>query len=68
MLLYFKFVAFLGRVTVVLNEKQDNNEYKLIKTFNAEMEQIFQEGLKKRWIEENSMWIVLFSIDKESQI
>ena len=36
-----------------LNEKQDNNEYKLIKTFNAEMEQIFQEGLKKRWIEEN---------------
>jgi len=52
-----------GRLTVVINIRQENQEYKFFKLFNGGIEQIFREGLKNGWILEDSEWVSLLNID-----
>ena len=52
-----------GRLTVVINIRQENQEYKFFKLFNGGIEQIFREGLKNGWMHEDSEWVSLLNID-----
>ncbi len=52
-----------GRLTVVINIRQENQEYKFFKLFNGGIEQIFREGLKNGWILEDSEWVSLLNIE-----
>jgi len=51
-----------GRLTVVVNISQDNQEYKFLTLLSGGVEQILIEGLRKGWILEGSDWVGLLNI------
>ena len=52
----------LGRVTIVINIRQEDGDYKLLKILHGSIEQIFREGLKNRWISVDSEWRQIFNL------
>lgn len=58
----FDLINHLGRVTIVINVRQEDGEYKLLKILHGSIEQIFRESLRNGWIPYDSEWKQLLNI------